>query len=522
MVAVVGRPAKRELAQIARADDEAARSVGEVHKLERPDARLPVFKRHVKICLALADVSKMAADGIGDRNFPKLHAELLTENLRVRARALRRAEAGHRDGEDIVHRPPELFHRVHRDEKCKAAVKSSRNADDRSLRVRVLHALGKPVGLHPQNELAALGTRRIVGGNKRGRGEVPRERNLLHGKGEGDNLIAVCHGLKACVAAALGKKSSEVELCAGIAAFKRAGLGEQRAVFCDQIVPGEDHVGRRLAVSCVGVEIGAKKPCRLLRDERFAVLRLADRFVAGREIRDNGCASQSVRRARRKRRPEVLADFDRERKFGHAFAAEQELRPEQHMLPREPDVFHAGGRGAVVPLFIKLAVVRNMGLRHKAKELPAANNRRTVIELAGRNHGKPHERDQVERLTRLYNLVQRILRRLLQRLLQEKIAAGVAREPKLGENGKLTAALRGLSHGLDGHLGVIGTIRHAQRRGDGAGLDKTVVHACSILFLFVFPIISYRADSGKPGFRKAPILRKDAARRSGGRALFDR
>ena len=272
----------------------------------------------------------------------------------------------------------------------------------------------------------------------------------------------------------------------------------------------------------VGVEIGAKKPCRLLRDERFAVLRLADRFVAGREVRDNGCASQSVRRARGKRCPKVLADLDRERKFGHAFAAEQELRPEQHVLPREPDVLHAGGRGAVVPLFIKLAIVRNMGLRHKAKELPAANNRRAVIELAGDVHGEPYERDQIEPFARLENISQRILRRLLQRLLQKKIAAGVAGEPQLRENGKLTAALRGLSHGLDGHLGVIGTIRHAQRRGDGAGLDKTVVHACSILFLFVFPIISYRTDSGKPGFRKAPILRKDAARRSGGRALFDR
>ena len=348
---------------------------------------------------------------------------------------------------------------------------------------------------------------------------MPCEGNLRHGKREGDNLVAVWHRLEARVAAALGKKPSEVELRAGAAFRKRAGLGKQRAVFCDQIVPGEDHVGRRLAVSCVGVEIGAKKPCRLLRDERFAVLRLADRFVAGREVRDNGCASQSVRRARGKRCPKVLADFDRERKLQHAFAAEQELRPEQRRLPREADLFYTGRRGAVVPLLIELAIVRNMGLRHKAKELPAANNRRAVIELAGDVHGEPYERDQIEPFARLENISQRILRRLLQRLLQKKIAAGVAGEPQLRENGKLTAALRGLSHGLDGHLGVIGTIRHAQRRGDGAGLDKTVVHTCSILFLFVFPIISYRADSGKSGIRKAPILRKDAARRSGGRAL---
>ena len=136
-----------------------------------------------------------------------------------------------------------------------------------------------------------------------------------------------------------------------------------------------------------------------------------------------------MRRARGKRCPKVLADFDRERKLQHAFAAEQELRPEQHVLPREPDVLHAGGRGAVVPLLIELAIVRNMGLRHKAKELPAANNRRAVIELAGDVHGEPHERDQIEPFARLENISQRILRRLLQRLLQEKIAAGVACEP---------------------------------------------------------------------------------------------
>ena len=122
MVAVVGCPAKRELAQIARADNKAARAVGKVHELERPDARLPIFKRHVKIRLALADVSKMAADGIGDRNFPKLHAELLAKDLRVRARALRRAEAGHGDSENVLHWASELFHRVHRDKKRKAAI----------------------------------------------------------------------------------------------------------------------------------------------------------------------------------------------------------------------------------------------------------------------------------------------------------------------------------------------------------------------------------------------------------------
>ena len=64
----------------------------------------------------------MAADGVCDRNFPELHAELLTKDLRVRACALRRAEAGHGDSENIVHGLSELFHRVHRDKKRKAAI----------------------------------------------------------------------------------------------------------------------------------------------------------------------------------------------------------------------------------------------------------------------------------------------------------------------------------------------------------------------------------------------------------------
>ena len=69
MVAVVRCPAERQLAQVARADDKAARAVGKVHQLQCAHARLPIFKCGVKHGLTLADVGKVAADRVRNGDF---------------------------------------------------------------------------------------------------------------------------------------------------------------------------------------------------------------------------------------------------------------------------------------------------------------------------------------------------------------------------------------------------------------------------------------------------------------------
>ena len=83
MVAVVGRPAERKLAEVARADHKTARAVCDVHQFQRPDAGLRVFICDVQHILALTDVGEVAADGVGDGDLTERDLQLLAQKLRV-------------------------------------------------------------------------------------------------------------------------------------------------------------------------------------------------------------------------------------------------------------------------------------------------------------------------------------------------------------------------------------------------------------------------------------------------------
>ena len=258
VVAVVGGPAEGQLAQIAGADDEPARAVGEVHELERAHARLTVFIRHVKHGLVLPNVGKVAVDGARDRDLLKRHAQLLTEDLGVGARAVRCAEARHRHGQHVLRRAAELLHRAHGHEQGEAAVQPAGDADDGGLCVRMGDALGQTVRLHGKNELAALGTCGIIRRDERRRRDIPRERHLPERQVKLNRCIACIFEPERCAAAALADHASEVELRTGVPCTEGLRLREQRTVFTDEVMRGKDHVGRRLAVPGVGVEVRAQ------------------------------------------------------------------------------------------------------------------------------------------------------------------------------------------------------------------------------------------------------------------------
>ncbi len=67
-----------------------------------------------------------------------------------------------------------------------------------------------------------------------------------------------------------------------------ARLAEDDAVFGDHRVAAEDDVLRGLADAARGVDVGADGARRLLRDQRAPVVRLADQFVGGRQVRPRG------------------------------------------------------------------------------------------------------------------------------------------------------------------------------------------------------------------------------------------
>ena len=304
-----------------------------------------------------------------------------------------------------------------------------------------------------------------------GVGETGRVRQVEH-----DRLVSRALGLERRAAAALADHAAEVELCAGAARAEGLRFCQQRAVFADEVVRGKDHVGRGFSVAGVGVEIRAQQPRRLLAHERAAVVGLADRLVAGREVCDHGRARERVVRARRQRSPQILAHLGREAKLRHLRAAKQQLRAERHLLPGKAQRAHAGGCGVELPLFVKLAVVRQVRFRHQTQQLPVADDGGAVIELAVHRDRQAHECDKVEPRARLQHGGEPFGCGALERLLEKQVAARVAGQPQFGEHSQLRAVQRRALHGGDGLLCVERAVGHAQRRRDRAGFEKTVDH----------------------------------------------
>ena len=226
----------------------------------------------------------------------------------------------------------------------------------------------------------------------------------------------------------------------------------------------------------VGVEVRAQQPRRLLAHERAAVIGLADGLVAGREICNHGRACERVVRARRQRRPQILAHLDAEAKLRHLRAAEQQLRAERHLLPGKMQRAHAGGRGIELPPFVKLAVVRQVCFRHQTQQLPVADDGGTVVELSVHRDRQSHEGHEVKVRACLEHGGEPSCCGTLERLLEKQVAAGIAGQPQLGEHRQLHAVRRCALHGGDGLLRVERAVGHAQRGRDRAGFEKTVDH----------------------------------------------
>ena len=76
MVTVVGGPAERQLAEVARADDKAAGLVGQIHENLRALARLAVLVGHVLDRRVVLDVLEVLLHGRVDRDLAEAHAQI--------------------------------------------------------------------------------------------------------------------------------------------------------------------------------------------------------------------------------------------------------------------------------------------------------------------------------------------------------------------------------------------------------------------------------------------------------------
>src|SRR5699024_8796139 len=99
LVAVVGAPAVGLLGEVLRADVEAVHLVGDVEQHHRALAGLGVLEDDAVVVKVVAYGLEVLFDALADGDYPQLRAQALGYGDGVVLGAVRRAEAGHGDGD---------------------------------------------------------------------------------------------------------------------------------------------------------------------------------------------------------------------------------------------------------------------------------------------------------------------------------------------------------------------------------------------------------------------------------------
>ena len=398
MVAVVGGPAQRQLAQVARADHQTALHVGDVHQYLRALAGLTVFIGRRAVFGIESDVAEVLRAGVADRNFADRDAQPAHQFQRGVVGAVRGAEAGHGDADDSGAVESQLVERADRDEQGQRRIQSARNADYGLFAAGVHQPFGQPVRLYLENLLAAFAAVRFVLRHERHRVDVAVERRGPESFGDlhfdyGVLRRPFVHA-KRGVAAAFEFQPLNVDIGHDELLFEpeASRFAEYPAVFGADAVAGEHQIGGRFAEACRAVDVSREGAGRLLGHELTQVGVLAHRFGRRREVEDHlGAVEREVRR-RRNGGPEVLADFDAEFR---AVDPEREGRAEVGALFRDGDrLFRDAGAGCEPAVFVELRIVGDVGLGYDAQHTALRENDGAVVERRAVAQGGAGDDDQ--------------------------------------------------------------------------------------------------------------------------------
>ena len=135
VVAIVRRPAERELRKIAGTHHDTILFVGHIHKNLRPLTSLRILVGNILNLRILADIREVLRHSLPDRNLQRRHTQRRHQVGSIRMRPRRRAETRHRDTDNPFPVPAELVESQNRHYQCQCAVQSAVNADYGSLRM---------------------------------------------------------------------------------------------------------------------------------------------------------------------------------------------------------------------------------------------------------------------------------------------------------------------------------------------------------------------------------------------------
>ncbi len=320
--------------------------------------------------------------GRADVDLAGRDAERPHQRVRILERLPAGGESRQRVAEDVGARQAEPVEGAHGDQRGLRRVESARDADDDALQSRwprAACAAPRPGCRRPRRSvrrgapgrLARTETARC--GVRAARGPPARRvRTRCVGSRRAAPWCACTQSPKLVQPHALLAQVVQVEVRRDEAALQREAhrLGQPLAVLVDERVAVPGQVGRRFAGTRGRVEVAGDALRRLRRAEQPAVIGLADRDVARRQVGDHrrpgqrgvACsAAAAPRRPRRSRGPARSPARSSPRTAGAV--------PKGIVWPEQPD--RRGKRlcrRRELPLLVELAVVRQVGLGHGAQQ----------------------------------------------------------------------------------------------------------------------------------------------------------
>ena len=278
MVAVVGRPAERQLGQVARTDNHAAVLVGEVHQHQRAHARLTVLKGDGKIVLGLTDVHEMLTDRRLDIHGLERDAVGLGQLFGVALGAGGCAEARHGDSQNALAVELQHIKRMYEHDKRERGIQSAGQADDRRFCVRVAQTGGKAGRLKRENLLAAFIAERLIRRNERRARECTVSKVVLH-RLEREREHAALDRLECVHTLTLVRQTLEVDIRVNDALREHLALGQQCAVLRNEVVARKNKVLRGLTETGICIQVRTQQSAGLLTNKVAAVACLADDLI---------------------------------------------------------------------------------------------------------------------------------------------------------------------------------------------------------------------------------------------------
>ncbi len=450
--------------------------IGDVHQHLRALARLTVFVGHVVVVRVLADIGKMLRHRGGDVHLPQRRAIGLGQQHGVVLGAAGGAKARHRHRDDAAAVQPHPIECVHHHDQRQRRIQPAGQPHHRPGAVRMAQASAQALCLHRQNLLAALSQTALVLRNKGRRLYGPAQRKVAQRQHKVRHRQCLrLLGIRVHTAA-LAHQTRHVHIRQRKTRLIPRGLGQQRTVFRDEVVPGEHHILAGFALSCVGIEIGAYQSARLSRHQLAAVSGLAHDFVAGRQVDDYRRAGGGQTLRGRRRHPQVLANLRAQHEIGQTVARKQLRGAQQRALSAQRHLVAHLRRRDKVSCLVELRIIGHAALGHQAEQAPCAQDRRAVVQRRAMPYGKTYCQHTAQLPRSLQYRAQCTLCALQQRLGQKQVAACVPREAQLRENDQPCVLLRGLMGEFYGALRIKRTVRHLQLRRGGAYAQKSVLH----------------------------------------------